>query len=258
MKSLMRYAGGKIFMLKDVYEIFHQFDSKIVVDVFGGSGKFLLNLNDGTLYGNYHKVYNDIDDNMVNLFNVIRNDDTRKQLIERFEYYISSRSMLIECQKSLKDDDKIEWAYRVLYILINAFNAQYNGVYRTYIDGDVASIDYYLDNMRQVGKELRNWTIENLDFETLIKRYDTPNTFFYFDPPYYGLNYYRYSWNEYNFKRFKRALDTIQGHYIMNINDTPEVRSIYGEPQLAKEYTNHSNNLRNTEVTLRTELYYWK
>ncbi|MEM0142914.1 MAG: DNA adenine methylase [Candidatus Parvarchaeum sp.] len=258
-KTIVPYAGGKAYMLDDIYEIFHKFDNvKTVIDVFGGSGKFLLNLNDTTLYGSYHKIYNDIDDNMVNLFTVLRDDNLRAELINRFEYYISSRSMVIDFQKRIRSEDRIEWAYRVMYILINSFNARYDGVMKTFIEGDAPSVDYYLDNIRKIGKELRNWTIENLDFDKIIKAYDNDNTFFYFDPPYYGLNYYRYSWNINNFHRFARAMRQIQGHYIFNINDTDEVRRIFGEPNMVKKYVNHAANTRRTDITFRNELFYWK
>ena len=60
MKSLFRYYGGKFNQLKDILAIMEgrreAFD--VVVDVFGGSGKVLLNVPDEWRKG---KAYNDLD-----------------------------------------------------------------------------------------------------------------------------------------------------------------------------------------------------
>ncbi|WP_367181933.1 DNA adenine methylase, partial [Ferroplasma sp.] len=53
MISLLRYPGGKFYMLEDIKEIFNKSGKTTVIDVFGGSGKVLMNLNAKI------KVYND-------------------------------------------------------------------------------------------------------------------------------------------------------------------------------------------------------
>ena len=66
MISLLRYPGGKFYMLDDIKEIFNKSGKTTVIDVFGGSGKVLMNL-DAKI-----KVYNDINNNLVNFFTELR------------------------------------------------------------------------------------------------------------------------------------------------------------------------------------------
>jgi site-specific DNA-adenine methylase len=48
MKSLFPYYGGRFYQLKDIIGILneHRDSFDVVVDVFGGSGKVLLNIPD--------------------------------------------------------------------------------------------------------------------------------------------------------------------------------------------------------------------
>ena len=62
MISPLWYPGGKFYMLEDIKEIFNKSGKTTVIDVFGGSGKVLMNLNAKI------KIYNDINNNLVNFF----------------------------------------------------------------------------------------------------------------------------------------------------------------------------------------------
>ena len=74
MISLLRYPGGKFYMLDDIKEIFNKSGKTTVIDVFGGSGKVLMNLNAKI------KVYNDINNNLVNFFTELRESEYVKPL----------------------------------------------------------------------------------------------------------------------------------------------------------------------------------
>ena len=82
MKSLFRYYGGKFNQLKDILAILgdHLDSFDLIVDVFGGSGKVLLNVPDewGKL-----KVYNDLDDDLYATFKVLQDSSKRKRLEEK-------------------------------------------------------------------------------------------------------------------------------------------------------------------------------
>jgi DNA adenine methylase len=68
--------------------------------------------------------------------------------------------------------------------------------------------------------------VENLDFEGCIKRHDRDHTFFYLDPPYYGVEGYygKDLFSRDDFQRLATVLSGIKG----KLNDTPEIREIFG------------------------------
>ena len=61
MKSLFSYAGGKMHLINYIKEIYIKSHKNAFIDVFGGSGKILMNID------SKKKIYNDIDFSNYNL-----------------------------------------------------------------------------------------------------------------------------------------------------------------------------------------------
>ncbi len=114
MISLLRYPGGKFYMLEDIKEIFNKSGKTTVIDVFGGSGKVLMNL-DAKI-----KVYNDINNNLVNFFTELR--ENKEQVLKKMDYILNSRELFERYRE--KSHDNLENAFRFLYMNITSFNGQ--------------------------------------------------------------------------------------------------------------------------------------
>jgi DNA adenine methylase len=78
-------------------------------------------------------------------------------------------------------------------------------------------------------ERLRNTIIEVGDFEETMKKYDSPKTLHYLDPPYYGTNNdgYPEGLREMDPARVKRVADEVKGHVIISYNDHPHVRKLF-------------------------------
>ena len=82
--------------------------------------------------------------------------------------------------------------------------------------------------------------IEHLDWQDCIRRYDSPETLFYLDPPYYGTTGYG---NDFPLEEYSKIADlakSIQGKMIVSVNDIPEMHEAFsGLPmkQLETHYT---------------------
>ena len=88
MKSLFPYAGGKIHLIRHIDQIYKKSNKTAFIDVFGGSGKVLMNID------SRNKVYNDIDNSLVNIFEMLRNHPDI--LRGKFEYSLNSRKLFYE------------------------------------------------------------------------------------------------------------------------------------------------------------------
>ena len=81
MLSTFPYYGGRFYQLKEIMGILEkrkdQFD--VVVDVFGGSGKVLINIPEGW---RKVKVYNDINRDLYTTFKVLQ-DEKKYRLLTR-------------------------------------------------------------------------------------------------------------------------------------------------------------------------------
>ncbi len=79
----------------------------------------------------------------------------------------------------------------------------------------------------QIHWRLARVCIENEPYKSVIGRYDRPHTFFYLDPPYYGMKVYRFNFEQGDFGGLAEVLGGIKGKFLMSLNDHKEVRRIF-------------------------------
>jgi len=86
------------------------------------------------------------------------------------------------------------------------------------------------EELSEVHLRLSHVTIENLDYASLIKRYDAAKTFFYLDPPYYKLPFYQHNLNKLqDYSDMADILNKIKGKFLLSINDHPEIRKVFSD-----------------------------
>ena len=85
------------------------------------------------------------------------------------------------------------------------------------------------ERIRNVAERLASVTIERMDFEKFITRYNTKDTLFYLDPPYWGneTDYGKNIFCRSDFERLKDVLTGIKGRFILSLNDIPQVRELF-------------------------------
>ncbi len=82
-------------------------------------------------------------------------------------------------------------------------------------------------------EKLKKTTILSQDYKSVIKTYDSPNTFFYLDPPYEksdGL----YKEFTMDFEEMARLLKSIKGKFLLSINDSATIRNIFKDFKQSK------------------------
>jgi DNA adenine methylase len=107
----------------------------------------------------------------------------------------------------------------------NTFNSKGDGnIYKT------TSHTQKLLQLPLYKKMLQKVTILNQDYLTILSKYDSPNTFFYLDPPYVDsvrFQLYKHSAIDYDLMRDK--LKTLKGLFLLSINDDKDMRRIFKE-----------------------------
>ena len=253
MNSLIPYKGGKGNLLPDIERYFRMSGCRILVEVFGGSGKVSLNIRA------HRNVYNDLDDDIFNLFQVVK--ERPKALQRAFERHLPIDSkMYFGYLKESKPRTKVDRAYRTFMLFTMSFGGrgdQYGSKYSD-MHSTFKTAEMKLDNIMELHAIIRNCTIEHTDFRDLMRKYDSPQTFFYLDPPYWGFDWYNHNFEEHDFQDLKALLDGMQGKYLMNINPSEEVRRVFGDPQAERRYSNSAMNTRGTDGvrTTRSEWFY--
>lgn len=171
-------------------------------------------------------MINDFNQELINLHRVIR---TNPKLLQKYlgELLISRDIFLDIKSKELKPRNNIDKAAFFFYRLTQSFGSK----------SENFAMNAKSRKPRSVHKDFTKWsqrldqvTIENLDFEKLIKEYDKEETLFYCDPPYVGTESYYKNVREFNLsdhKRLHRTLKSIKGKFILSYNDTLFIRELY-------------------------------
>lgn len=181
-RPLIRYHGGKWLLAEWI--IAHFPKHRVYVEPFGGAASVLLQKE-----RSYAEVYNDLDKEIVNLFNVVRT--AGNDLIRQLLWTPFSREEFRDAY--LPSEDPIERARRIVIRSFQGFgSAAANRDHKTGFrsnsnrSGTTPAHDWgnYPPTIRSVARRFRSVVIENKPFADLIQQHDTPETLFYCDPPY--------------------------------------------------------------------------
>nr|WP_325298346.1 recombinase family protein [uncultured Dysosmobacter sp.] len=170
----MSWVGGKKALREEVVKRFPLFYERYV-EVFGGGGWVLFH----KAPGNDFEVYNDYNGLLANLYRCVR--DKPDLLINALKYVLNSREDFDRARLALRrkrttDIQRAAWFYQVIRqsyaAALTSFASQPHDMWSNF------------PLIEQAHRRLADVVVENQDFQTLIRHYDRPVTFFYCDPPY--------------------------------------------------------------------------
>ena len=165
--------------------------------------------------------------------------------MDMLRWQITSRSeferLLASAPGALTD---LERAARFLYLQRTAFGGKVNG--RTFgvsvIQGvrfDVVKLGSILEDVHE---RLTGVVIERLPWADFLRRYDRPQTLFYLDPPYFGNegDYDPGVFAAADFEKMADLLAGLSGHFLLSLNDHPEVRRLFRSFQIEAVSTTYT------------------
>lgn len=160
---------------------------------FIGAGHLLFAKTPSTV-----EVINDIDNHLINFFEVMRDHGKRQRLIETLNYLPYSRIVWREMRIRWKQDnipnDSIERAVEWFYLNKSTFSGDQKrgGFAIPSCTGRNTATTFRntIESLDVTARRLKNATIENLDYKDCILKYDSQGSLFYCDPPYVGVEGY--------------------------------------------------------------------
>lgn len=182
MKAIMKYPGSKWALAKWIISFFPEHHSYL--EPFFGSGAVLFNKPRSNI-----ETVNDMDGNVVNLFNWIKRDPER---LAHEIYYTPYARQVYEDAFAFLPGDSLGRAVN-FYIRLNmghgfrtsgekvGWKNDVQGRERAYASQDWCNLP---DKILQAAERLRGVQIENMSALDLIKRFNYKNVLIYCDPPY--------------------------------------------------------------------------
>jgi DNA adenine methylase len=184
-RPAFRYHGGKWLLAPWIISHFPQ--HRIYTEVFGGAASVLLRKNRV-----YSEVYNDLNDEVVAVFRVLRDPESAKELERVIRLTPYSKSEFLETYNKADFSD-IERARRLIFrsfsgfgsaSMISGHNTGFRG--HSHMSGTTPAKDWanYPNIIKSLTDRLIGVTIHNDDYWNILQKNDSPQTLHYVDPPY--------------------------------------------------------------------------
>ena len=260
---MISYIGGKSKIGKWIVP-FYPTDMETYVEPFSGMFWCFFNM-DLEKYPNLKKVvYNDFNPLNYNLFKCVQNPSELQRVMDEIEVQqVGVIDTSIELKEKFNtfqseifgDGFKVGncdylTAAKYVYVLSQVFSGSkpetsnfidLKGKYRSkYLAfRDKLSKPSWVDHF------LKITDVENLDFQDVIEKYDSPSTYIYTDPPYWKTeNYYsNHDFDRDDHERLAIVLNNIQGKFSLSYYDFellhdwfPENRFRWEKKEFAKQH----------------------
>ena len=281
MRPLISYYGGKQRMSSKIVSLLPK--HTVYVEPFcGGAAVFFAKpWPPVTNKDHYREVLNDLDQRVVNLYQVIRTPGLREQFVERMQLTPYSR---IEHRRSVKEfstgtlrpaqepnqdlyeglDERVAKAVAYYVNIQCSFANKLNGGWGTNVINcnsgaiwmnKIARLPEYLGRMAGV-------YVECDDALKVIERWDSPQTLFYCDPPYpnttqeYHNNTSRGVFTLDDWHALCQKLDNCQGSFVLSGYDQPTPkhweRFDFKARSTSRGNSRASGTLDRTQASVRT------
>lgn len=223
-RPALRYHGGKFRLAQWVMSFFPR--HTCYCEPFGGAAGVLLQKE-----RTYAEVYNDLDGDVVNFFRVIRDPESRAQLLERLVMTPYARTEFDRAWEPT--EDAIERARRIAIRAQMGFGSA---------GATKGTTGFGIDNKREYGTAQQLWAqypdaiaeagrrfsgvlIENRPAVDVMTEHDAPDTLHFVDPPYMHstrvrgagkARYYQHEMEDADHEQLLQALLCLDGYVVLS------------------------------------------
>lgn len=225
MKSLLNYIGKKNNLDILTYIDKGNLNINTYCEPFSGGFSAGLNLIEQGFNGKV--ILNDLDDNICNFWICLRDDweglfECANIMLAELSRYTYKDDMLQiikkwQCSNSHIEKAVAEYVYRKcltmqgMSIGLKKFND--------------TEIDFFIQS-----QTLKNVIIENCDYVEILHKYDSPDTFFMMDPPYYVNNvgrYYRCESEFFYHRQLRECINNLKSKVLITYNKDDYIMELY-------------------------------
>lgn len=250
MNSPLSYLGGKSRLVSRIVPMIG--DHECYCEPFCGAAWILFSKDPAA---SKVEIINDADGELITFWRVIQNH--LEEFLRFYRFAVVSRQ-IYDLQKrsdptTLTD---VQRAVRYYYLQKLAF-AGITGN-RHFAAGPKGGPRLNLlnieDTLLDVHWRLAKVVIEHLDACECLRRYDRPETFFFIDPPYHKVHGYAVPWGEDDFARLTEVLRSIQGRFVLTMNDTTDTRRMFKDWSVKTVELRYSAANANQSAASRAEV----
>ena len=252
---MLSYIGGKSKIGKWIVDYYLR-DMETYVETFGGMFWCFFNMDLEQFPNLKRVVYNDFNPLNYNLFQCVQNPSELQRALDAIPVqqrgvYVtdfSYKDRFREYQTELFSSGftinypDYEVAAKYVYVVTQVFSGskpetssfidlkgEYRSKYLTFRDK--------LSKPQWVEHFLKISDVENMDFQQVIEKYDSPSTYIYLDPPYWKTeNYYsNHDFDRGDHERLANCLNSVQSKFSLSYYDFDLLHDWYPEDRFRWE-----------------------
>lgn len=189
-------------------------DHRTYVEPFVGGGSIFLRkpLSE-------KNVINDLDKDLMKGYRLIKELGKGGPELSKFPFKNTIATIQALVNKPYRD--KYEDLLAILYMSCNTFSSTGRGkIYSAYTG------ESKIKKLEKYANKLKNTTILSEDYIKVLRRYDSPTTFFFLDPPYEASDK-MYKDDSIDYAVMNEELKKLKGNFLLTINDSPHIRRAF-------------------------------
>ncbi len=215
----LSYIGGKRRLAKRIVSLIPAHNT--YVEPFAGGAQVFFHKPRSKV-----EILNDLDAEIVNFLRICQRHP--RELADVLRWQPSSRRLFGDHVRHIPEGlTDVERAARFFYLQKNSWSGLRTR--RSFQPGVTKPTKYRPSllpaRLTAVADRLAEVQIEALGYERILARYDRPDTFFYCDPPYVGVDLYQHNFTDKQFEELSQLLTTLKGRFLLSINDCPKARA---------------------------------
>ena len=230
LKAPFGRIGGKSKLKKRIVNDYfpNDYENMIYVEPFLGAGSIYFYKNPSK-----KEVINDLDETIYNLIKGFQKFDANKIKNDLDGEYNKE-----EFNKIKQWNPSNEYGKFIRNLILTKTSFFNKGT--SYGIGNNGRRNVINSNFEGYKERLKDTTILNKDYKEVIKKYDSPNTFFYLDPP-----------DEHSEKLYKNdtvpiielynLLSKIKGRFLISYNDSKEAKQLFKDYYIKYVYTTYEH-----------------
>jgi DNA adenine methylase len=217
----LAYLGGKNRLARKIISLIPEHTT--YCEPFSGGAQVFFHKEPSKV-----EILNDLNEDIFNFLRVCQLH--HEELIRYLRFTVVSRRWFELFEKTAPETlTDIQRAARFFYLQKNCYGGLV--VRRNFIVSVQDRANYNPEAIPELlartHERLLHVELECLPYQEVLKRHDRPLTFFYLDPPYFGLKHYKFNFEENDFIELARQLKSVKGKFLLSLNDVPEIRTIF-------------------------------
>lgn len=230
-------TGGKYRQRKYLTSLIQTQQYDTYVEPFLGGGQVLLELIQQHYDPNKTYVGSDTQQWVYDIWKDIQN--VNPDVMKKWDW--SGKEQTFLRLQNLVPKTKEERLFKNLYLTFHSYN-QERKAFRKHSERKTL-----WDKVQLIHDRLKKIKILKQDYQKVIKKFDSPTTMFFLDPPYVDKEKY-YEGQSINPEQLASLVKNMKGKFVLTYNNVPEVRKAFQDFHIMKKKYVYTSVQKNKQV----------